>query len=156
MTVPDPKVHGVILRAIDEIRLLRFRFGGKERIVEPHDYGIHQGVVRLFVYQVGGQSSSGPLPAWRLMDVAKMSEIEMLEQTFPGLGHHDRAGEAIEQSLIHLRFQLLNLLTERRLSDTFTSSRARKAAFFSDSNEVTELMNLHWKNLVVATVRPRL
>src|SRR5437764_7378521 len=84
MTVPDPKVHEIILKGIDEIRLLRFRFGGKERIVEPHDYGIHQGVVRLFVYQVGGQSSSGPLPAWRLMDVAKMSEIEMLEQTFPG------------------------------------------------------------------------
>ena len=84
MTVPDPKVHEIILKAIDEIRLLRFRFGGKERIVEPHDYGIHQGVVRLFVYQVGGQSSSGPLPAWRLMDVPKMSEVEMLAQTFPG------------------------------------------------------------------------
>ena len=67
----------------------------------------------------------------------------VLEQTFAGLGQDDRAREAIEQALIHLRFQLLNLLTERRLSDTFTSSRARKAAFFSDSNEVTELMNLH-------------
>ena len=84
MTVPDPKIHEIILKAIDEIRLLRFTFGGKERIVEPHDYGIHQGVIRLFVYQVGGQSSSGPLPDWRLMDVPKMSQIEMLEQTFRG------------------------------------------------------------------------
>ena len=84
MTAPDPKIHEIILKAIDEIRLLRFRFGGKERIVEPHDYGIHQGVIRLFVYQVGGQSSSGSLPDWRLMDVPKMSQIEMLDETFPG------------------------------------------------------------------------
>ena len=83
MTVPDPKVHEIILKAIDEIRLLRFRFGGKERIVEPHDYGIHQGHVRLFVYQVGGKSTR-PLPGWRLMDVPTMSEIEILDQTFPG------------------------------------------------------------------------
>ena len=79
----------------------------------------------------------------------------VLEQTFPGLGHHDRTREAIEQRLTHLRFQLLNLLTERRLSDMFASSRAREAAFVNDSNEVTELMDLHRENLVVATMRSR-
>ena len=84
MKAPDPKVHEVILKAINEIRLLRFVFGGKERIVEPHDYGIHKGLIRLFSYQVGGKSTTGPLPAWRLMEVAKMSEVEMLDQTFPG------------------------------------------------------------------------
>ena len=84
MAAPDPKVHQIILKAIDEIRLLRFVFGGKERIVEPHDYGIHKGLVRLFSYQVGGKSTTGRLPAWRLMEVAKMSEVEMLDQTFPG------------------------------------------------------------------------
>jgi hypothetical protein len=84
MKAPDPKVHEVIFKAIDEIRLLRFVFGGKERIVEPHDYGIHKGLVRLFSYQIGGQSTTGPLPAWRLMEVAKMSEVEILDQTFPG------------------------------------------------------------------------
>ncbi|HEV3036969.1 MAG TPA: hypothetical protein VHA33_04195 [Candidatus Angelobacter sp.] len=84
MTVPDPKVHSVILKAIDEIKLLRFVFGGKERIVEPHDYGVHQGLIRLFAYQVAGESTTGHLPAWRLMEAAKMSEVEMLDQTFPG------------------------------------------------------------------------
>ena len=84
MKAPDPKVHEVILKAINGIRLLRFVFGGKERIVEPHDYGIHKGLIRLFSYQVGGKSTTGPLPAWRLMEVAKMSEVEMLDETFPG------------------------------------------------------------------------
>jgi hypothetical protein len=30
----------------------------------------------------------------------------------------------------------------------FASSRAREAAFVNDSNELTELMNLHRENLV--------
>ncbi len=84
MNAPDPKVHEVILQAIQEMRLLRLVFGSKESIVEPHDYGIHKGLVRLFCYQIGGQSTTGSLPAWRLMEVAKMSEVEMLDQTFPG------------------------------------------------------------------------
>ncbi len=84
MTAPDAKVHETIFKAIDEIRLLRFVFKGKERIVEPHDYGIHQDRVRLFAYQVGGQSSSGSLPAWRLMDVPEISEIQILDETFGG------------------------------------------------------------------------
>src|SRR6266567_7521049 len=72
----------------------------------------------------------------------------VLEQTFAGLGHHDRARQAIEQPFTHLGFQLLNLLTERRLSDMFASSRAREAAFVKNSNEVKELMNLNRENLV--------
>jgi hypothetical protein len=45
--------------------------------------------------------------------------------------------------VIHFRFQLLDLLTKRRLSDMFAGSGAREAALLRDSNEVTELMNLH-------------
>lgn len=84
MTAPDPRVHETILKAIDEIRLLRFVLGGKERVVEPHDYGIHQGHIRLFSYQISGQSKSGPLPAWRLMDVPEISEVQILDETFGG------------------------------------------------------------------------
>ena len=84
MTIPDPKVHSIILKAIDEIKLLRFVFGQKQRIVEPHDYGIYQGRIRLFGYQVAGESTTGDLPAWRLMEIAKMSAVEMMDQTFSG------------------------------------------------------------------------
>ncbi len=83
MTVPDPKVHEIILKAIDEIRLLRFVFRGKQRIVEPHDYGIFQGRIRLFSYQIGGESTE-PLPNWRWMDVPQISDVQILDQTFGG------------------------------------------------------------------------
>src|ERR1700694_1526965 len=84
MKAPDPKVHEIILQAIDEVRLAPFVFGGKERIVEPHDYGIQKGLVRLLGFQIGGKSNTGRLPAWRLMEATKMSEVEILDRTFPG------------------------------------------------------------------------
>src|SRR5947209_19183934 len=39
----------------------------KTGIVEPHDYGQHNGVIKLLTWQIGG-SSSGPLPNWRWME----------------------------------------------------------------------------------------
>jgi len=79
----DPAVHELILAAIHEKRLLRFVLAQKARIVEPHDYGIHRGVVRLLVYQVAG-SSGGPLPDWRWIDVPRISSVDLLDQTFAG------------------------------------------------------------------------
>lgn len=80
----DPAVHQLILTAIHERRLLRFSYHGKDRIVEPQDYGIQKGVVNLFTYQVGGQSSSSRLPDWRKFAVLSMSSVELLDETFPG------------------------------------------------------------------------
>jgi hypothetical protein len=70
--------------AIAQRRQIRFWYEGKERIAEPHDYGIQKGKVRLLAYQTGGRSNSGPLPAWRLVDVSGMTQLEVLEKTFPG------------------------------------------------------------------------
>jgi hypothetical protein len=60
----DPNINPIIWTAIEQKRLLRFRYKNRERIVEPHDYGIHKGVIKLFGYQVAG-SSSQKLPNWR-------------------------------------------------------------------------------------------
>lgn len=79
----DPAAHKLILTAIHEKRLLRFSYHDQPRIVEPHDYGIQKGVVRLFTYQIAGTSSS-PLPNWRLFDVLGISTPELLDQTFAG------------------------------------------------------------------------
>jgi hypothetical protein len=84
LQLPAPDLHQEILRAIREKRLIGFFYGGKERIAEPHDYGIQKGSVRLLSYQVGGQSNSGRLPAWRWIDVDRMSELQVLDRTFPG------------------------------------------------------------------------
>jgi hypothetical protein len=79
----DPKIHPLIWAAIEQKRLLRFFHKNRERIVEPHDYGIHHGVVKLFGYQVGGTSSKR-LPNWRWAEQHLISDIQVLDQTFPG------------------------------------------------------------------------
>ena len=65
MQLPAANIHNSIQKAIHEKRLIRFLYDDKERIAEPHDYGVQKGSVRLLSYQVGGKSNSGRLPAWR-------------------------------------------------------------------------------------------
>ena len=77
----DPNINPLIWTAIEQKRLLRFRHKNRERIVEPHDYGIHNGVIKLFGYQVAG-SSSRKLPTWRWAEQDLMSDIHMLDRPF--------------------------------------------------------------------------
>jgi hypothetical protein len=69
--------------AIANKQLLQFKYKGNERIAEPHDYGIQNGIVRLLCWQVGGRSS-GRIPGWRLVDVDGMKEVEVLDKHFRG------------------------------------------------------------------------
>lgn len=74
----------VLLRAaIEHRQLIRFWYHDQERIVEPHDYGVHNGVTKLLGYQVGG-SSHGQLPNWRWWETASISDLRLLEKTFAG------------------------------------------------------------------------
>jgi len=70
--------------AIAHRRLLRFALYGLWRIAEPHDYGIRKGWPQLLAYQVGGESRSGKLPAWRWVVLGHASNFEVLEETFQG------------------------------------------------------------------------
>jgi hypothetical protein len=79
----DPEKHQLILDAIHQKRLLGFSLDGKARVAEPHDYGIQNGKVRLLAFQVAG-ASSGPLPGWRWVEILRMSQPELLAQTFAG------------------------------------------------------------------------
>lgn len=69
--------------AIANKRLLRLTYKTQSRVVEPHDYGRYQGVVRLLVYQIEGMSTSRG-PGWRDLEVAKIEACTVLERTFPG------------------------------------------------------------------------
>lgn len=80
----DPAVHKLILTAIHERRLLHFSYHDKDRIVEPHDYGIQKGIVNLFTYQTGGESGSSRLPDWRKFAVLSMSSLKLLDESFVG------------------------------------------------------------------------
>jgi hypothetical protein len=84
----------ILYRAIENKNLLRFRYKGNERVVEPLDYGIQKGTVRLLCWQVGGKSG-GSIPGWRLVDVAGMESCEILDRQFSGgrdipAGQHHR------------------------------------------------------------------
>ena len=75
----------------------------KDRIVEPHDYGEHNGTVKLLTYQVGG-SSTGPLPDWRWMETNLISDAELLDQTFAG-GHPTASGKHHKWDKLFLRLK---------------------------------------------------
>jgi hypothetical protein len=83
--VPDlkPSINCQLWKAIKEKRLIRLRYKDRERIVEPHDYGVHKGLSKLLGYQVAG-SSSHKLPSWRWMEEELISDIHLLDRTFPG------------------------------------------------------------------------
>ena len=85
-TIPqlvDQELDELIRSAIMQRNLLRFTYKSNERIAEPHDYGIQNGIVRVFCSQVAGRSTS-PLPGWCLVDVHEMQDYEILEQHFAG------------------------------------------------------------------------
>lgn len=76
-------INPLLWKAIQEKRLVRLRYKDRERIVEPHDYGVHNGIIKLFGYQVAG-SSSHKLPSWRWMEQDLISDVELLNRTFAG------------------------------------------------------------------------
>ena len=79
----DEDLHQLIYTAIQDKHLLQFEYKTKERIVEPHDFGVQNGAVRLLSWQVGGKSSSR-IPGWRWFDVANIRDCKILDQQFAG------------------------------------------------------------------------
>lgn len=88
MSHSDPPINALLWKAIKEKRLLRLLYKDKERIIEPHDYGIHKGVVKLFGYQIAGASSQ-KLPNWRWMEEDQISDMQVLNRTFAGSRQSD-------------------------------------------------------------------
>jgi len=99
----EPNVNPMIWAAIEQKRLLRFRYKNRERIVEPHDYGIHKGIIKLFGYQVDG-SSSLKLPNWRWAEQALISNMELLDKNFPG-GRPTKSGKHQKWDKLFIRVQ---------------------------------------------------
>jgi hypothetical protein len=87
----DPNINPLIWTAIEQKHLLRFRYKNRERIVEPHDYGIHKGLIKLSGYQVT-KSSSHKLPNWRWAEQDLISDVQLLDRTFPG-GRPTKSGK---------------------------------------------------------------
>jgi hypothetical protein len=73
----------LLIRAINDKRLVTFILHTHPRVAEPHDYGMIKGDAKLFFYQVGGKSS-GPLPGWRWARPPEIFDLQILDQRFAG------------------------------------------------------------------------
>ncbi|MEA9415424.1 hypothetical protein [Flavobacterium sp. PL02] len=71
-----------IIEAIENKNLVEFNYDDELRIVEPHCYGLStKNNEILRAYQVDGYSSSGKM-GWKLYDLAKAEDINILEDSF--------------------------------------------------------------------------
>ncbi|WP_368293881.1 WYL domain-containing protein [Dehalobacter sp. TBBPA1] len=69
--------------AIKELKKVRISYEGTERIVHPYLIGINKkGNESLRAYQVGGFSSSGHLPEWRLFLLDQIDFVEIIDEYF--------------------------------------------------------------------------
>src|ERR1044071_5444918 len=91
----------VLWSAIEAKRVIRLIYHHKERILEPHDHGILNGSAQLLAYQVGG-SSSRPIPNWILMKANEITDLELLDQTFPG-GRPTASGKHLKWDNLFIR-----------------------------------------------------
>ncbi len=77
-------VDQLLRTAIAERRLIAFVLDERPRLAEPHDYGLIDNELRLFFYQIGGESRSGQPLGWRWAVLSKLSELQMLQDRFAG------------------------------------------------------------------------
>ena len=75
----------MIRKGITEKKLLSFEYNGLHRLVEPHVYGRKDDLNGILTYQIGGESSSGGLPNWRRMHLKEITNMRVLDETFPGM-----------------------------------------------------------------------
>ena len=93
--------HPLLWTAIETAHMIRFAYHGKDRIVEPHDHGILNGSVQLLSWQVAGRSSRR-VPNWLLTKIGEMTDLVLLDQTFPG-GRPTASGKHIEWDMLFIR-----------------------------------------------------
>lgn len=73
-----------ITKAIQSKQIIEFTYNGFKRIAEPHVLGIKNGVYNLLIFQIGGQSSLGRLPNWRIVKVEKIYDLKLINDYFEG------------------------------------------------------------------------
>jgi hypothetical protein len=77
---PLPPAWALLERALRERRAVQVSYHGRRRLVCPHALGWHNHRPLLLGYQIGGQTSSGTLPAdprkrWRCMFIDQIDDV---------------------------------------------------------------------------------
>jgi hypothetical protein len=74
-----------LVRAVLDHRVVRFRYQGQARTVEPQLVGLHEaGEPMLVGYQTAGGSNSGEIPGWRTFITTAIEEVEVTDEAFAG------------------------------------------------------------------------
>jgi hypothetical protein len=79
------EVHRLVAAAAVQHRPIAAWYDGARRLLCPHVVGYNQpGEWRVFCYQYGGETKSGPLPSsdqgiWRCLSLMKLSSVELLD-----------------------------------------------------------------------------
>ena len=82
---PASTLDAQLRYVIAEKRLIQILYKGRTRIVEPHDYGRHNNIDRLLIYQlIAEDSRAGHETGWRLLDVPKIESLTVLDAIFGG------------------------------------------------------------------------
>src|SRR4029077_17012049 len=77
------------------------------------------------------------------LDDPRQNLARVKKQSFAGFSKNHRARQSIKQLLVQFLFQLMDLLTERRLRYMLTLRRVGEATLLPDSDKIAELMNPH-------------
>jgi hypothetical protein len=71
--------------AINNKRLINVRYNSRGRLVEPHDYGIHNGKEKVLVYQLRSERSlEEGATRWRMLEISKIEDCVVIDTPFHG------------------------------------------------------------------------
>ena len=87
--------------AITNRRLLRFTYGGKVRVVEPHTYGRNRwGQLAVCGYQREAGGQAGETTGWRTFVVDRMEGLTMSPESFEGPRPEYRRGDGLFKEIV--------------------------------------------------------
>ncbi len=78
-------MKNTICEAIKSRNLLEFYYDGYHRVVEPFTLGVsHKSNEIMAAYQIRGGSESEKSNPWRLFDLEKIENLQVLNENFSG------------------------------------------------------------------------
>ncbi len=82
-SAPAQTPEELLRQALQERRVVQFRYHGYARLVEPHALGhVTEGRLALLGWQLSGGSASEPPPGWRTFVLAEIEWLEPGRKTF--------------------------------------------------------------------------
>jgi predicted DNA-binding transcriptional regulator YafY len=76
-------MDALIRQALAERKVLKFKYHGHGRVVEPHALGrVTDDRRALLGWQISGGSTSEPPPGWRTFVLAEISALKLARKTF--------------------------------------------------------------------------